>query len=160
MSIGEEAKPRRELNARTLSKIPLDCRADRVAARRDRLPISIHDGGVVATTSHCNVHRHTVEQNLRAVLPLAWTVLDEDAMAFAVNPALLPLDELLCFSSRAAARYGDAHRSVRAQAQDVASRAADSNEFDDLSWVFPGNRSRLTRLVLRERQVQLHKEKC
>jgi hypothetical protein len=29
-----------------------------------------------------------------------------------------------------------------------------------LSWVFPGNRSRLTRLVLRERQVQLHKEKC
>jgi hypothetical protein len=99
VSIGKRPKPVRQVDAGKLPKIRFDCLPDVCGTRGNESPTSIHDDGLVAATVDGDAYERAVQQNLGAVLPLAWTVLDEHAPALTLDPSLLPLDELLRFTT-------------------------------------------------------------
>lgn len=90
----------------------------------------------------------TTQQNLVALDPLRGRMLGKNAHPFAFRPRAVFTEERLGLAARTPSRNGDAERTIRLHANDVASRGASSHEVD--------GRSGRRRFDAQEWQAELH----
>jgi hypothetical protein len=127
------------------------------------LPIAILDDPVVTTMVESNANGFAPQEDFAPVVPGNRSVFDPYAPAFALDPALVFVDELLRFPTRTTARDRYPEGAIRPHAQDVAARAPHAHEFDRRSrrwWLRTPGRDlgRLWRRGLEKWEVELHSE--